>query len=131
MLLALASMLAFLVLMGFVDTLDEAMGGWRWQAIVFAALEVTLAVSGPVWLLGVAQRHLGGEHRWAGPGVRRSAYGAFIVQTPVLLGIAVVLRPLPLPAEAKAAIVVVAGVVCAFALAGLLIRWLPLVARVL
>jgi hypothetical protein len=130
-LIALVSMAGFLGLVGSRDTIDEAMGGWHWQAVVFSVLEVTLAVFGSVWLLGVAQRHLGGERRWAGARVRRSAYGAFILQTPVLLGIAVALRPVALAAEAKAVLVAVGGVVCAFAVAWLLIRRVPIVARVL
>jgi heme/copper-type cytochrome/quinol oxidase subunit 4 len=130
-LLALASMGGFLVLIGLRDMLDESMGGWHWQAVVFAVLEGTVAVFGSVWLLCLAQRHLGGQRPWAGPGVRRSAYGAFILQAPVLIGIAVMLRPLPLPAEAKAVLVAGGGVMCAFALARLLIRRVPLAARVL
>jgi hypothetical protein len=124
-------MAGFLVLIGLLDMLDEPMGGWHWQAVVFAALEATIAVFGSVWLLGLAQRHLGGERRWAGSGVRRGAYGAFVLQTPVLIAIAVVLRPLPLPAEAKAVAVAAGGVACAFALARLLIRHVPLAGRVL
>jgi hypothetical protein len=130
-LLALVSMAGFLGLLGFLDTVDEAMGGRHWQAVVFAILEGTLAVFGSVWLLAAAQRHLDGERPWAGARTRRSAYGAFILQTPVLLGIAVALRPVPVPAEAKAALVAVGGVLCAFALAWLLIRRVPIVARVL
>jgi hypothetical protein len=128
---ALASMVGFLALIGFRETVDEAMGGWHWQAVVFAVLEAALAVFGSVWLLDLAQRRLGGERRWAGPDVRRSAYGAFIVQTPVLLGIAVLLRALALPAEVKAIVVAVGGVVCAFAFARLLISRVPFAARVL
>jgi hypothetical protein len=63
--------------------------------------------------------------------VRRSAYGAFILQTPVLIAIAVMARPLPLPAELKAVLVAAIGVACAFALSWLVIRWIPLAARVL
>ena len=133
-LLALAAMAALLTVVGSLDRVDEAMGGWRWPALVFPVIEVTLAVFGPVWLLGAAQRHWpgpGARPRWAGPRVARSVYGAFMVQTPVLIGLAVVLRPLPLPAEAKALVVAAAGVVCSFGLAWLLIRRVPGLARVL
>jgi hypothetical protein len=42
-----------------------------------------------------------------------------VLQGPVLVGLALVLRPLPLPAEAKAAVVSVAGVALTFRLAWL------------
>ena len=67
-----------------------------------------------LWLLGGAQRHLDRPLRWAGPAVGRSAYGAFIVQGVVLIGLAVALRPLPVAAEAKALVVAVGGVTGSF-----------------
>lgn len=106
-------------------------GGWNIEALIFAALESVLAMFGPVWLLGVAQRRLNRRFAWAGPAISRSAYGAFLVQGLLLIGLAVALRPLPLPAELKALIVAGGGVVGSFALARLLISRVPGVARIL
>jgi hypothetical protein len=106
-------------------------GGWHWHALTFAALESTLSVFGPVWMLGVAQRRLNRAFRWASPGIGRSAYGAFMLQGLVLIGLAVVLRPLPVPGEAKALMVATGGVAGSFALAWLLIRRVPRVAQIL
>jgi hypothetical protein len=106
-------------------------GGWHWDAVAFAAFESTLAVFGPVWILGVAQRRLNRGFRWSSPAIRRSAYGAFVLQGLVLLGLAVVLRPAQVPAEVKALIVAAGGVAGSFALAWLLIRRVPGVARIL
>ena len=106
-------------------------GGLNLDALVFTTLESAVTVVGAVWLLAVAQRHLDRPLRWAGPAVRRSAYGAFIVQGFLLIGLAVALRPLPLPAEAKALVVAGGGVAGSFALAWLSIRRVPGVGRVL
>ncbi len=106
-------------------------GGWHWDAMGFAAFESTLAVFAPVWVLGVAQRRLNQGFRWASPAIGRSAYGAFVLQGLVLIGLAVVLRPLPVPAEAKGLIVATGGVAGSFALAWLLINRVPGVARIL
>jgi hypothetical protein len=130
-LLAVAAMVVLLSTVGLLDRVDDAMGGWLWPAFAFPVIETTLAVFGPVWLLGVAQRHLDRPLRWAGPAVGRSAYGAFILQTPVLIGLAVAVRPVPMPAEAKAVVVAAAGIGVAFALAWLLISRIPALARVL
>jgi glucan biosynthesis protein C len=128
--LAAVVMTALLTTVGLLDVVDRAMGGWHWQALAFAMVDGVLTVFGAVWLLGLAQRHLGRSVRW-GPTLSRCAYGAFMLQAPVLIGLAVALRPLPLIAEAKAVLVAAAGVAGSFALAWLLIRRVPAVARVL
>ena len=110
---------------------EEFWGGWGWPALGWAAIEVTLGVFGAVWLLAEAQRHLDRRVPAVGARIRRSAYAAFIVQVPVLIGLAVTLRPTGLPAELKALIVGAAGVLGSFALAWLLIRRVPGIARVL
>ena len=79
----------------------------------------------------LAQHHL---HRAATSGattLTRSAYGAFILQTPVLIGLALALRPLELPAEAKALLVAAGGVAGSFGLSSLLVRRIPGAARIL
>jgi fucose 4-O-acetylase-like acetyltransferase len=127
---------AFAVFVGLglaVGSADEQSwtGGWHWIAFVFAVGECTLSVFGPVWLLGVAQRRLDRRFRWARPAVSRSAYAAFLLQGPVLVGLALAARPLPLPAEAKALLVALGGVAGSFALAWLLIRRVSGMARVI
>jgi hypothetical protein len=110
---------------------DEVWGGWHWPAFVFALLASVLTVFGSVWLLGVAQRHLDRPLRWVGPVASRSAYGAFMVQGLPLIGLAVMLRPLPVPAEVKALLLAAGAVAGSFAIAWFLIRRVPGVARIL
>ena len=110
---------------------EQLWGGWYWPAFVFAAGESTLSVFGPVWLLGVAQRRLNRSFGWARPVISRSSYGAFMLQGVVLIGLAIALRPLPLPAAAKALIVAAGGVAGSFALAWLLISRVPGLRRIL
>jgi hypothetical protein len=126
---AFAVFVAFGANAGVVE--DEVWGGWQWPALVFAALESALAVFGSVWLLGIAQRRLDRRLRWAGPTVRRSSYGAFMVQGFVLIGLAVALRPVPLPAEVKALAVATGAVLGSFWLARLLLNRVPGMARIL
>lgn len=66
-----------------------------------AALEGPLAVGASVWLLGRAQRHLDRPPGRRGRALARSAYTAFILQGPVLIGVALALRPVDVPAEMK------------------------------
>ncbi|WP_332662191.1 acyltransferase family protein [Aeromicrobium sp.] len=106
-------------------------GGLNLDALAFTTLESTMAVVGPVWLLAVAQRHLDRPLRWARPAVSRSAYGAFMLQGYVLIGLAVALRPLPLTAEIKALLVAGGSMAGSFALAWLLIKRAPGMGRVL
>jgi hypothetical protein len=54
-----------------------------------------------------------------------------MLQGPVLIGLAIALRPLALPAEVKALLAAAGGVVGSFALAWLLINKVPGVRRIL
>lgn len=119
-----------LVVAGRLDVFDGLLGGWNWWALAFAAVESALNVFGSVWLLAVAQRRLNRQFRWT-PMLGRSAYGAFMMQGPVLIALAVALRPVPVPAEVKAFVVAVGGVAASCMLAWLLISRVPHVGRVL
>ena len=109
---------------------DRVFGGGHWEALLFAVVESTLMVFGSVWLLGAAQRHLARPRAWTAP-LGRSAYGAFLLQGFVLIALALVLRPVPLPAELKALVVAVGAVAGSFAWAWLLVSRVPWLARIL
>jgi hypothetical protein len=100
--------------------------GLHWAALALAALEGPLAVGASLWLLSFAQRRLAGEPGRLGRIAQRAAYGAFLCQGVVLLGLMLALRPFALPAEAKATIVAALGVAGSFALSSALVTWTPL-----
>jgi hypothetical protein len=124
---ALLAVVAFLALLGTVVAAGlepgDAFSDLRlhWAPLGLAAIEGPLAVGASVWLLGTAQRHLDRPPGRRGRGLARSAYAAFILQGPVLIGLALALRPVDVPAEIKALIVACAGVATSFALAWLLV----------
>jgi hypothetical protein len=123
---ALGGVAAFLVVAGSMAALGVHghvlfKPGLHWASLSLAATEGPLAVGTSVWLLGVAQRHL---HRPPGPlgrALARSAYGAFLLQGVVLIGLMIALRPLGVPAEVKALAVAGLGVAGSFALAWILV----------
>ena len=127
---AVLAMAGLLAAAGLQDAVEDALGGPHWAAAAFAVVDAVLTVFGSVWLLGVAQHRLDRRFRRM-PVLSRSAYGAFVLQTLFLLGLAVTLRPLGLPAEAKALVVAVGAVGCSFGAAWLLISRVPGVSRVL
>ncbi|GAA2394647.1 acyltransferase [Dactylosporangium salmoneum] len=93
---------------------DDFLGGWHPAALATAAAEGLLSVNLAVWLLATAQRHLNRPLR--SPTVASDAFAAFIVQAHVLVTLALLARPVPVPAELKALFVSVAGVLLSFAL---------------
>jgi hypothetical protein len=109
---------------------EDFLGGPHWPALVVAGLEGLLTVLGSIWLLGVAQRRL---NRWTanGPLLARSAYPAFILQSPVLIGLAMAVRPLPADAEVKATVVAVGGLALSFWLGRLIVSRLHPTSRML
>lgn len=96
------------------------LGGWHWQAAALDLVEASLVVAGSVWLLALAQRHLTARTPWRSAWAR-GAYAAFLLQAPVLLSLAMLLRPAPLPALAKALTVGILGVGVSFWLGWLLV----------
>jgi hypothetical protein len=109
------------IALGLLGVDDEHLfGGWHWAALAFASCESVLAVFGAVWVLGLTQR-FDRTYPWT-ERLAKTSYPAFIVQTPVLLGAAVALRPLDAPAEVKALLVAAVSVPAAFALADVLLR---------
>ncbi len=118
-----AGSVVFAVLLG----LDEEVfiGGWGLLPLVAAVTEGVIAVCAPVWLLAIAQRHLNGSGRLR-RAMARSSYAAFMLQGPVLVGLALALRPADLSGDVKALLVASLGIVGSFALAWPLVTRTPL-----
>ncbi|MCT2581648.1 acyltransferase family protein [Actinophytocola gossypii] len=96
--------------------LGPFLGGWTWQAAATALVEGILVVSGSLWLLGLAQRHLTQDGKFA-EGCARAAFPAFVIQGPVLILLALAMRPIAAPAEVKAPLVAAVSLVGSFWLA--------------
>ena len=128
---AVGLMFTLLFVAGSRDLVDtQLLGGPHLLAFGFSVADAVLVVFGPVWMLGVAQRRLGRPLPW-GSALARSAFGAFILQTPVLIGLAMALRGVDLPAEIKALAVATGGVALSYGLAHVLITRVPGAARIL
>lgn len=128
--LAVVAMTVLLYVVGSREVVEDMFGGWNWYAAAFACIEAVLVVLGPVWLLDLARRRLARPLPW-GEQLGRSAYGAFMLQTVFLLGLAVALRPVPFPAEAKAVLVAAGAVAASFGAAWLLVQRVPGMARLI
>lgn len=101
------------------DVLFES--GLHWPSLSMAAIEGPLAVGTSVWLLGLAQRRLNRHPGPLGRAMARSAYGAFVLQGVVLIGLMIALRPIDVPAEVKALVVAGLGVAGSFGLSWILV----------
>jgi glucan biosynthesis protein C len=130
-LLAIVALPVLLLAGGFAES-DEQQdlyaGGWHWQAAATSVVEGTLAASMPLFLIGWFRDH------WTtqGPVLREmaaSAYGAFIIHPPVIIGLALALGGFAAPAELKFLLVFAGGVAGSFGITSLAIR-LPAVASV-
>jgi hypothetical protein len=93
---------------------------------MFCLLEGVLAVGASVWPLALAQRHLDRPLGATARALSRAAYAAFVVQGPVLVGLALALRPLGLPGDVKAVLVAGLGLAGSFAVTRLLVTRTPL-----
>jgi hypothetical protein len=89
------------------------LGGWHWEALATATIEGILVVAGSVCLVGLAEGRLSGTGRRA-TGWAHGAYVAFVIQGPVLMGLACAARLLDGPAELKGPLVGAAGIAVCF-----------------
>jgi glucans biosynthesis protein C len=108
---------------GFFDGGDAAedrfAGGLHWEAAAGAMLEGVLATCLCLWVVSHFRRH---EARYNRPLVRKmapSAYGAFVIHPPVLVGLAFALGSLPVPAELKFLLLLAGGAAGSFGLVAL------------
>jgi glucan biosynthesis protein C len=130
--IAALALLVALVAGGFFEgdaAQDRFAGGWHWQAAAFPLAEGVIATCVSLWAIGFFQRrvnHLRPPARLMAP----HAYGAYILHPPVIVGLALAIQPLPVPAEAKFVAVLAAGVAGSFGLAALVSRAGP-IARVI
>lgn len=126
---ALGATAVVLAAMATAENVDPFAGGTTWQAVLTAACEGTIAVGLSVWLLGTFQRRFdrGGPLAAA---LGRSAFGAYVLQAPVLVAIAVLASGWGVPPEVKFLAVAPAAIAGSFGLAWLLTR-IPGVRRVL
>jgi len=74
-------------------------------------VEAAPTVAACLWVLAFAQGRLGRPGR---PALARGAYAAFLVQGPVLVGLALGLHPIPVVGEVKALVLAVTGVAASF-----------------
>lgn len=100
---------------------DTFLGGWHWQAFVAALIEGVLAVCGTLWFLELFRRKV----TYRGPiaaMAARSVYGAYVLQAPALIAIALPFNRVHLAGEVKFLLVAPAAVLVSFAAAALLVR---------
>ena len=124
-LVALAAGVMVAAVLGLSDLKRDGvpfLGGWRWQALLLDLVEATLVVAGSVWLLAWAQRRLASK-AVAVRQLVRSAYAAYLLQVPVLLGLEIAARSLEWPAVAKAILVATLAVAGSFGLGWLITHW--------
>jgi glucan biosynthesis protein C len=104
---------------------DRFAGGWHWQAAAASLTEGVLATCVSLWAIGYFRHH----HNRLLPLARRmapAAYGAFLVHPPVIVGLALAIHGLPVPAELKFVCVLTGGVAGSFGLAALAARARPI-----
>jgi glucans biosynthesis protein C len=108
---------------------DLYAGGWHWQAAGTSLVEGALAATLPLFLIGWFRVHCSRQGRL----LRRmtpSAYGAFVIHPPVVVGLALALHRVAIPAELKFALALVAAVGGSFAITAMAMR-IPRVGRVI
>ena len=101
------------------DDFDPLTGGLTWQSVVVCATEGVLATAAAIVLPDLFRRRRRGRLSVV---AGRAAYGAYLLQAPVLVAIALLLRPVDLPPAVKFVVLATTAVAACFALAAALVR---------
>jgi glucan biosynthesis protein C len=125
---ALAATAVVLAALATAASVDPFAGGTTWKAMLTAACEGAIAVGLSVWLMGTFQRHFDHAGRLA-TALGRAAFGAYVLQAPVLVTIAVLASRVPATPEVRFLVVAPAAIAGSFGLAWVLtqlpgVRWL-------
>jgi len=131
-LIAVLALPALLLAGGFTESdakQDLYAGGWHWQAAGTSIVEASLAATLPLFLIGWFREH------WTrqSPLLRRmaaAAYGAFVIHPPVIVGLALALHQVAIPAEGKFVLVLAGGVAGSFGITARIMR-IPAAGRVI
>jgi glucan biosynthesis protein C len=121
---ALALLASLLAAGFFADGVDEDRfaGGLHWEAALFPLAEGVVATCVSLWAIGYFRRRFNRLPQ-LGQLMAPRAYGAFVVHAPVIVGLALAVQPLPLPAELKFVTLLAAGVAASFGLVALAQRY--------
>jgi hypothetical protein len=119
--MAACAVVVIVMVGSYADDLDPLAGGLTWQSAVVSVTEGVMATAAAVVLTDLFRGRRRG--RLAGP-AGRAAYGAYVLQAPVLVAIALLLRDSGLPPALRFAILATTGVTACFVLAHFL-RKLP------
>jgi len=79
---------------------DALKGGATWPAMLLDILEGVYAIGASIWMLGLFQRRFERQGRFA-HWCSQNAYGAFIAQGPILVGLGLGLQAVDLPSDVK------------------------------
>jgi glucans biosynthesis protein C len=114
--LGIGALAVLLLIAAYSDNTDPLGGGPHWQSAAVAVIEGIVSVGATVVLLDVLRG-------WRGRGrgeLARRAFGAYVLQAPVIVVFALALRNVPVPGGVKLLLLAPASVAACFALAGTL-----------
>jgi hypothetical protein len=113
-LVAVGALIAAVAVLAPLHPADDAIkGGATWPAMLLDVAEGAYAVGASIWILGLFQRHFAHQGKLA-QWCSHNAYGAFIAQGPILVGLGLALQAIDLPADIKLVLLAAGGVALCF-----------------
>ena len=105
--------------------IEAYFGGWHWQALGLAVWEQLAGLGLSLGLIALFSRELNVERPWL-RWLSNHSFGVYVLHAPVLVGLAMLFRPLPQQMYALVALLTVTGLVVSFLLAAV-VRRIPVV----
>lgn len=129
-LVAILALPLMMVTLGPEPDLALVFGGWHWQAFAFAVWEAFYAIAMSISLLSVFRRRFDRQNTLSHT-LSASAYTVYIIHAPVIVALAYAVQAVTLHPLLKFALLAAPAVALCFALAYLILRYVPGVRRIL
>jgi hypothetical protein len=129
-LLAILALPAMMMIPGVQENFETVMGGWHWNSLYFSIWEAFYAVAMSITLLGLFRLCFNKGSAFSRM-LAADAYAVYVIHAPVLVTLTYAVRGLAIHPLLKFALLATPAVVITFALAHLLVRYVPGVKRVL
>lgn len=112
------------------ENMDALNGGFTWQSAGFSLWESAVAVAMDIGLIAVFREKLNRQNKFVKT-LSDSSFAVYVFHTPIVIGAALLFRPVDLPPAAKFAMMVVICLPLVFLAARYIVRKIPLLKKVM
>jgi surface polysaccharide O-acyltransferase-like enzyme len=115
---------------GWMGSTSALYGGFTWQSAAYCLWESAVAIALDIGLIVVFREKLNRQSKFIKT-LSDNSFAVYVFHTPIIIGAALLLRPLALPPAAKFAVMVIVCLPLVFLAAHFIVRRIPLLKKIM